>query len=168
MLGLGPMLGEHVKQELRDADEVDNLCNAEERSNDQGSAVCPFQEGHGPFLLPDLPGEKRHTQVSVHPTTPAELLAMPWLFCLLPETKPRQTLPPGAASTADHPPSPSALQKTLQERAPSLHLVRSRSACLGLDGQLRQPHACIKRFPCSKGGANSNPQHGGQPDRKRL
>lgn len=56
VLGLGPVLGEHVQQELRNADEVDNLCNAEKRSNDQGSAVCPFQEGHGPFLLPDLLG----------------------------------------------------------------------------------------------------------------
>lgn len=55
-LGLGPVLGEHVQQELRNADEVDNLCDAEERSNDQGSAVRPFQEGHGPFLLPDLLG----------------------------------------------------------------------------------------------------------------
>lgn len=56
--GLGPVLGEHVQQEFRDADEVDNLCNAEERSNDQGSAVGPFEEGRGPFPLPDLPGEK--------------------------------------------------------------------------------------------------------------
>lgn len=68
--GLGPVLGEHVQQELRNADEVDNLCNAEERSNDQGSAVRPFQEGHGPFLLPDLPGGKWIRQVSAHPTPP--------------------------------------------------------------------------------------------------
>lgn len=68
--GLGPALGEHVQQEFRDADEVDNLCDAEERSNDQGSAVGPFEEGRGPFPLPDLPGEKRHRQLSVHPTPP--------------------------------------------------------------------------------------------------
>lgn len=68
--GLGSVLGEHVQQELRDADEVDNLCDAKERSNDQGSAVRPFQEGHRPFLLPDLPGEKQHRQVSVNSTPP--------------------------------------------------------------------------------------------------
>ena len=75
-LGLGPVLGEHVQQELRDANEVDYLCNAEERSNDQGSAVCPFQEGHGPFLLPDLPGEKWHREVKCpsHPPPRQESL----------------------------------------------------------------------------------------------
>lgn len=69
-LGLSPVLGEHVQQELRNANEVDNLCDAKERSNDQGSAVRPFQEGHGPFLLPDLPGERWHRHISVHPTPP--------------------------------------------------------------------------------------------------
>jgi len=78
-LGLGPALGEHVQQEFRNADEVDNLCDAEERSNDQGSAVGPFQECHGPFLQPDLPGEKWHRQVNVHPTPSARQESLwPW------------------------------------------------------------------------------------------
>lgn len=68
--GLGPVLREHVQQELCNANEVDDLSDAEERSDDQGSAVCPFQEGHGPFILPDLPEEKWHRQVSVHSTPP--------------------------------------------------------------------------------------------------
>lgn len=68
--GLGLALGEHVQQEFRDADEVDDLCDAEERSDDQRSAVGSFEEGRGPFPLPDLPGEKWHRQVSVHPTPP--------------------------------------------------------------------------------------------------
>lgn len=56
MPGLGPVLREHVQEELGDADEVDDLCDAEERGDDQSSAVRPFQEGHGSFLLPDLLG----------------------------------------------------------------------------------------------------------------
>lgn len=65
--GLGPVLGEYVQEELGNANEVDDLCDAEERSDDQGSAVRPFQEGHGSFLLPDLPGKRRRRLVSVHP-----------------------------------------------------------------------------------------------------
>lgn len=65
--GLGPVLGEYVQEELGNANEVDNLCDAEERSDDQGSAVRPFQEGHGSFLLPDLPGKRQRRLVSVHP-----------------------------------------------------------------------------------------------------
>lgn len=67
MPGLGPVLGEYVQEELRNANEVDDLCDAEERSDDQGSAVRPFQEGHGSFLLPDLPGKRWHRLVNVHP-----------------------------------------------------------------------------------------------------
>lgn len=102
-LELGSVLGEHVQQELRNANEVDNLCDAEERSNDQGSAVRPFQESHGPLLLPDLPGERQHRQVSVHPTPPPRqesLWPCPWLSASL-----QRLLLPGTASTADQPPS---------------------------------------------------------------
>lgn len=148
--GLGPMLGEQVQQEFRDAHEVDNLCNAEERSNDQGSAVGPFEEGRGPFPLPDLPGEKWHRQLSVHPTPPGQPLAVPCLTASL------QRLNPGKLCCLAQPPQqithyrPSALQVAMQKLAPSLHLARSRRGCLRLQVQLRQPHACIKRSPCSK------------------
>lgn len=51
----------HVKDEFSNADEIDNLCNTKEWSNDQGSAICPFKKGQGTLITPDFP-RKRHKE----------------------------------------------------------------------------------------------------------
>lgn len=55
-LGLGVL---HQPQEgLCDAQEVDHLCDAKERGDDQGTAVGALQEGGWTLMPPDLPAER--------------------------------------------------------------------------------------------------------------
>lgn len=126
MPGLGPVLREHVQEELGDADEVDDLCDAEERGDDQGSAVRPFQEGRGSFLLPDLPGERQHSSVS---TSSLHTLGQPLAFHLPPVLNPS----PHTSSTSPH-------------GAPFTSPARSRGACTARDTKPREPTAAASAW----------------------
>lgn len=70
--GSGLGLLQEPQQGLCDAQEVDHLSNAKQRSDDQGAAVGTLQEGRGTLIPQDLPVEKEGSELV--PASPAPLL----------------------------------------------------------------------------------------------